>query len=158
MRLYFLRHGLAESRSDWEGADSERPLTEQGIEITTRVAEHIARLDLGLEAIVSSPYPRALETARIVSAALDAEELLAEDRGLEPKRFTSSELRRIVDAYPKAESLMLVGHDPSMTTVAGDITGGSRMRLRKSGLIRIDITDPASLSGDLVWLVQPKLH
>ena len=30
MQLYFLRHGLAGSKTDWSGNDDERPLTPEG--------------------------------------------------------------------------------------------------------------------------------
>jgi phosphohistidine phosphatase len=157
VRLYFLRHGPAESRHEWEGPDADRPLTERGITVTRRVAQHIAKLELGLDAVLTSPYARAVETARIVVDVLGSESLLAEERGLEPGRFSSDELRRIVGEYPAAENLMFVGHEPSMSDVAGDLVGGARLRLKKSGLIRIDVEDPAALLGKLVWLVPPKL-
>jgi phosphohistidine phosphatase len=157
MRLYFLRHGPAESREGWERPDADRPLTERGIKVTRRVAQRVVELDLGLDAILTSPFTRALETARIVVDALDDESLLAEEQGLEPGRFSPGELHRIVDEHAGAKNLMLVGHEPSMTDVAGDLVGGARLRLKKSGLIRIDVEDPASHSGELVWLVPPKV-
>lgn len=157
MRLYFLRHGPAESREGWDGPDAARPLTERGINVTRRVAQRIAKLDLGLDAVLTSPYSRALETARIVVDTLDEGTLLAEEPGLQPGRFSSEELRRIVDERASVKNLMLVGHEPSMTSVAGDLIGGARLRLKKSGLIRIDVEDPTSHNGELVWLVPPKV-
>ena len=38
MELYFLRHGAAAPRADWEGDDAQRPLTEQGREEVARMA------------------------------------------------------------------------------------------------------------------------
>ena len=157
MHLYLLRHGPAESRAEWTGPDSERPLTDRGIKTTRKVAERIAQLDLGLDVIVASPYSRAFEPARIVGKALDAEDIVATDEGLEPDRFSRGELPRIFSEHPDAEALMLVGHEPSMSRVTADLVGGGRIRLRKSGLIRIDLADPAMLQGELAWLLPPKL-
>jgi phosphohistidine phosphatase len=151
-----LRHGPAESRAEWTGPEPERPLTERGIKVTRRVAERIDTLDLKLDAIVTSPYSRALETARIVTDVLDADEILHTDEGLEPERFSRGELPRIFSDHPDAEALMLVGHEPTMSRVTADIVGGGRIRLRKSGLIRIDLADPAMLQGELAWLLAPK--
>jgi phosphohistidine phosphatase len=157
MRLYFLRHGPAESRHEWEGPDADRPLTERGVKVTRRVAERIDKLELDLDVVLTSPYVRALETARIVGDVLGTESLLAEEHGLEPGRFSSDELRRIVGEHSTAVNLMLVGHEPSMADVASDLVGGARLRLKKSGLVRIDVEDPVSLRGELVWLAPPKL-
>jgi phosphohistidine phosphatase len=157
MRLYLLRHGPAESREGWEGPDADRPLTERGIKVTRRVARRIAELDLGIDAILTSPYTRALETARIVADTLGAEALLAEEPGLEPRQFSADELRRMVDEHPESENLMLVGHEPSMSEVTSHLIGGAQLRLKKSGLVRIDVEDPTSMRGTLVWLVAPKV-
>jgi phosphohistidine phosphatase len=158
MKLYLLRHGPAVSRQEWDKADSERPLTEHGIKVTNKVAQHICDLDLGLDALLTSPYARARDTARIVAKECGIKALLAEEPGLEPDRFTAAELRRILDEHPDAENVMVVGHEPSMSTVASDVIGGGSLRLKKSGLIRIDISNRESLRGELSWLIPPKLH
>ena len=157
MRLYLLRHGPAESRAEWERPDSERPLTERGIKVTKKVAERIVELDLGLDALLTSPYSRALETAQIVDDALGSPGILAEDEGLEPARFTRSELQRIFAEHEGAGALMLVGHEPSMSRVTADVVGGGRIKLKKSGLIRVDFEDPRTLHGELVFVMTPKL-
>ena len=157
MHLYLLRHGPAESRAEWTGPDSERPLTDRGNKTTRKVAGGIARLDLALDVIITSPYSRALETARILGKALEAEDIVTTDEGLEPDRFSRGELPRIFSEHPHAEALMLVGHEPSMSRVTADLVGGGRIRLRKSGLIRVDLPDPAMLQGELAWVLPPKL-
>jgi phosphohistidine phosphatase len=157
VQLYLLRHGPAESRSEWTSPDSGRPLTERGIKVTRKVAERIAQLDLGLNALITSPFTRALETARIVDDALSSPGILAEDPGLEPGAFTRTELQRIFTEHDGAEALMLVGHEPSMSRVTADVVGGGRIRLKKSGLIRVDFEDPRTLHGELIFVATPKL-
>ena len=69
MKLFFLRHGLAD-RSAWSGYDDERPLTPYGKERMLAEAETIARLDLGLDAIITSNLTRAQQTTEIVAERL----------------------------------------------------------------------------------------
>jgi phosphohistidine phosphatase len=69
MRLYFLRHGLADW-PEWDPArDHERPLTKDGMKKMKEQAKTLLALDLKLDAILSSPYTRAYQTADIVAAS-----------------------------------------------------------------------------------------
>jgi hypothetical protein len=52
---------------------------------------------------------------------------------------------------------MLVGHEPDFSAVISALTGGSRIELKKGGLARVDIMDPATLEGVLVWLLPPHI-
>jgi len=73
MKLYFLRHGLADW-PEWDVArDHERPLTKEGLKKMKAEAKTIAALDLQLDAILSSPYTRAFQTADIVAKELGLE-------------------------------------------------------------------------------------
>ena len=73
MRLYFLRHGLADW-PEWDVArDHERPLTKDGLKKMKAEAKAMATLDLQLDAILSSPYTRAYQTADIVARELGLE-------------------------------------------------------------------------------------
>ena len=80
MQLYFLRHGEA----DWPGwtkPDDERPLTDFGKKEARQVAKFLNRLKVKPDLIVSSPLPRALQTAEAAAEQLKAK--LREDEALE---------------------------------------------------------------------------
>lgn len=158
MRLYLLRHAPALSRREWSRPDAERPLTDNGEEVARSVARRIRELDLGLQAIVTSPYERALKTARIVHDELrDPSLRLIEDARLEPARFTLDELDELLRGFDEDASVMLVGHEPSMTEVISQVIEGGRLALKKGGLVRID-TDPGMrTSGTLKWLIPPSV-
>src|SRR3979411_2729844 len=81
MKLYFLRHGEADW-PNWNKPDDERPLTERGKKEMKKVAAFLARLDLSLDHIVTSPLPRAKQTAEPVAKRLKLK--LSEDKLLEP--------------------------------------------------------------------------
>jgi phosphohistidine phosphatase SixA len=60
MPLLLVRHASAGDRAAWEGDDRDRPLDERG---RRDASELVARLEsLRIEAILTSPYRRCLET------------------------------------------------------------------------------------------------
>lgn len=156
MKLYFLRHGIAVDREEWKGNDFDRPLTDEGRERMAREAKTIAKLDLGLDVIITSPLLRAKETARIVADRLKMGDELIEDERLGPD-FDATRLSAILQERAIADAIMLVGHDPSMTEMVGQLAGGARIDLKKGGLACVDVRDFASLNGQLVCLVTPKI-
>src|SRR5205809_5939293 len=107
MELYFLRHGEADW-PDWKKSDDERPLTKHGKKEMREIGKFLERLKVKPALIVTSPLPRASQTADIaadyVKAKLRKEELLATGFGM-------TELRAVLKRH-RAKSLMLVGHEP----------------------------------------------
>jgi phosphohistidine phosphatase len=156
MRLYFLRHGAAVESEEWTGDDADRPLTADGRKALERETKMLARLDLEPEHIISSPLVRAKETADIVGERLDLRDRIVHDDRLADS-FDSERLRDVLREYADAQCLMLVGHEPYFSRVIGDLTGGTRVDLKKGGLARVDLVDTSALSGDLVWLIPPKV-
>ena len=156
MRLYFLRHGQAGEREDWNGDDRERPLTTDGIKRMEREAETIAELDLEVEAIVTSPLVRSRQTADIIAKRLKLRKALTEDENL-GLDFDITRLQRIMERYPKSSAIMLVGHDPSMSRTIGQLIGGARIDFKKGALACVDLTDASTPAGELVWLIPPRV-
>jgi phosphohistidine phosphatase len=153
MDLYFLRHGAAASRADWEGDDALRPLTDQGREEVARMAGLLARSAPTLDAIISSPYLRASETADIVAQHLDLQDKVVVDERLEPG-FDVGRLRKLLKKSSEPQALVLVGHEPDFTTAVGALTGG-RVVLKKGGMAYVQSPDSSLNKSVLVWLVQP---
>ena len=52
---------------------------------------------------------------------------------------------------------MLVGHEPDFSATIAACIGGGSVECKKGGLARLDIDDPDSLSGTLVWLLPPRV-
>ena len=150
MHLYFLRHGEADW-PNWNKPDDERPLTERGKKEMKKVAAFLARLDLSLDHIVTSPLPRAKQTAEPVAKFFELE--LSQDELLEPG-FGSTELKKLVKKYP-GESLMVVGHEPDFTKTISALTGAN-VKLSKAGLALVDV-DLTTMRGKLLWLFPPKI-
>jgi phosphohistidine phosphatase len=149
MQLYFLRHGEA----DWPGwtkPDDERPLTDSGKKEMRQVAKFLNRLKVKPDLIVTSPLPRALQTAEVAAEELKTK--LRQDEALEPG-FGISELRTVLKRHP-SKVLMLVGHEPDFSSVISALTGGF-VKMSKAGVALIDI-DPETEKGRLLWLFPPK--
>ncbi|HLF28800.1 MAG TPA: phosphohistidine phosphatase SixA [Anaerolineae bacterium] len=153
MQLYFLRHGLADW-PNWDAArDDERPLTDAGAAKMKAEAKTIQRLDLKLDAILSSPLVRAWQTAEAVAKRLNLE--VNGEPALAPG-FDVKRLRAIVRRHAQADALMLVGHEPDFSGTIAHLIGGGRVVLKKGGVARVDLDSLDPLSGALVWLLAPK--
>ncbi len=156
MKLYFLRHGLAEDRLTWKTDDALRPLTAEGGKAMAKEADLIASLDLGISVILTSPYMRCRQTAEIVARRLGLLDKVEPDQRLAPG-FGSQELQEILAAHSQTKAILLVGHEPDFSETVSSITGGSQIVFKKGGLARVDLGNPPDLDGVLVWLIPPRL-
>lgn len=156
LKLYFLRHGQAGNRQDWHGDDAERPLTVEGKKRMTREAAGIRKLQLPLDIIITSPLLRALQTAEIVAKAQGSAARLITDGRL-GAGFGPRQLAAIMAEHPDARGLMLVGHEPNFSETIGRVTGGGRLTMKKGALACIQVEDPATMKGTLVWLIPPRV-
>jgi phosphohistidine phosphatase len=155
LELYFMRHARAVSRTDWYGDDSARPLTERGREDAARMAGFIAKLGLPVDAIVTSPYARALETADIMARHLNITDKLLSDDRVAPG-FDVKGLDGILQDYPDPAALILVGHEPDFSRVIGRMVGG-RVVMKKGGIAYIEYPEASGGKATLGWLVQPSV-
>jgi phosphohistidine phosphatase len=150
MELYFLRHGAADW-PNWNKHDDERPLTKRGKKEMRELAKFLARLKVRPTLIVTSPLPRAAQTAEIAADYLKAK--VRKDELLAPG-FAMSELRTALKRH-HAKVMMLVGHEPDFTNVISGLTGAS-LKLSKAGVALLDV-NPEFEEGKLLWLFPPKL-
>lgn len=151
MKLYFLRHGEA-TWEDWTKADDERPLTKKGRKRVTAIAKTLRELEFHPNVILTSPLPRAYETAAIVSAELGIEFAMTP---LLAPGFDLNGLRQLLNEH-NARDILFVGHEPDFSLIIETLTGG-KVRMAKAGLARVDLEDGATLTGQLVWLAPPKI-
>jgi phosphohistidine phosphatase len=156
MICYLLRHGIAVDPAEWRGSDFDRPLTDEGHKRMAREAKAIAALSLDLDVIITSPLVRAKQTAEYVADALKMTKHLIEDVRVGPG-FSTARLASILEEHVDAKSVMLVGHEPSMSEVTSDLIGGARLQFKKGSLACIELSNASSLTGELVWLASPKV-
>jgi phosphohistidine phosphatase len=149
MKLCFLRHGEADW-PNWTKPDDDRPLTKRGRKEMKRVAKFLERLKFIPDSILTSPLPRASQTAEIVGQRLDIE--LQTEPAL-AHGFNVERLRRLL-AKRDAQSVMIVGHEPEFSEVIGELTGG-KIKISKAGVALLEINRSCT-SGMLLWLFPPK--
>jgi phosphohistidine phosphatase len=154
MRLYFVRHGRAEDRLEWNPADDHlRPLTDIGKYRMERAANRMIDLGVAPDVILTSPLTRARQTADIVGEALDCEVVEI----YELADLSVDVLSHLLDRYAFAESLMLVGHEPDFSMTIDMICGGGNVVVKKGSLIRVDLFSTFPPRGSLVWSIPPKI-
>jgi phosphohistidine phosphatase len=153
MILYFLRHGLAGDRDAWQGDDLERPLTEKGVLQMKRTAKAFKNMGVKVDAIITSPLKRAVQTAQIVGKIFEME--VTQDERL-AYGFGVEALSLLIAENPQAKGLMLVGHEPDFSNTVSALTGAGDILMKKGGLARVDLKEGPELRGQLVWLLPPK--
>jgi phosphohistidine phosphatase len=156
MRCYFLRHGAAVDAGTWSGADFDRPLTDEGRERLTEAAKTIATLKLDIDVIVTSPLLRAKQTAAIVAKRLKLQDRLLEDARL-GGGFGMSQLGQILAEHAADDGVLLVGHEPAMSRIVGELIGAAEVDFKPGTLACVNVPEPASLRGTLLWLVPAKV-
>ena len=67
MTLYIVRHAKAGKRSEWDGPDTLRPLSDKGWEQSQAIAEKL--IDLKPSSLISSPAVRCMQTLEPLSKA-----------------------------------------------------------------------------------------
>ncbi len=149
MNLFLLRHANADW-PDWNKSDDKRPLTKRGRKESWQVAKFLERMKVSIDLIVTSPLPRAAQTAKIVARKLDAK--LCEDEKLEPG-FNAAKLRTLLKKHD-CRDVMIVGHEPDFSEVVRTLTGG-RIKLAKAGIVSVQLEQP-TMRGRLLWLVSPR--
>ena len=122
---------------------------------TQEVVHQLRMLNVQADALISSPYRRARQTAELALQAGLAESLRL-DSALEPGG----------DPWPLLFSLsgccLLVGHEPDLSTLAATLIGAPNgsLRLRKAGFCHLswpaDLADPRG-AAELQVLLRPRL-
>ncbi|HET9879202.1 MAG TPA: phosphoglycerate mutase family protein [Candidatus Limnocylindria bacterium] len=154
MILFFLRHGKAgQPRA---GDDDARELTDDGIAALEAAAPLWRRLNARPDVVLSSPLPRALQTAELFCAAVGGTPV-TDDR-LRPGAGWG-DMARAMAEHPDARRVMFVGHEPDLSSATALLTGASSVRMRKGSLAAIEFYGvPEPGTGELAWLIDPDLY
>jgi phosphohistidine phosphatase len=150
-QLWLLRHAEAEPHGT--RADADRRLTERGEHQARAAGQALAQMQATFEAVLFSPKQRARQTAELA-----AERWSAQQRALLRAHpplaggFDAPQALHEVAALDADGRLLLVGHEPDLSGVVGELTGG-RVDLKKGGLavLRLD-----GAGGELALLLRPR--
>lgn len=153
MELYFFRHALAEI-ADGTVSDFDRKLTQEGVARTRHSARLLKLLDIAPSRLFSSPLVRARQTADILGHTLETAVQVRKE--LAPG-FNLAALTALTIDLGIDDRVLLVGHEPDFSRTISTLTGGGGIVMKKGGLARVDVTDYHPLSGELLWLIAPKV-
>ena len=156
--IFVLRHGEAGNRMTVVKEDSERPLTPAGRVEMQKIAKSLKTVGLQTDRIYTSPLTRARETAEITARILKIP-ILEEWDELKPDGSRQA-LYRKLSRLQQDSRPVLVGHEPHLSSMIGEIIGTpeARIVLKKGGLAKVRITSfTPRISGELRWLLTPKI-
>jgi phosphohistidine phosphatase len=156
--LYLIRHAIAAERGDAWPDDSKRPLTEDGIARMRKAARGLARLDVTIDVVLSSPLVRARQTADIVAAAQDTRPSVVNIESLAPGAPYAS-LVADLEKHARKSRIALVGHEPGIGELAARLIGSRHaIEFKKGAICRIDLEEiPPAGPGDLRWFLTPRI-
>lgn len=151
-KLYLVQHGEARPKSE----DAERPLTAAGEEAVHRAAAFAERIGLEVAEIRHSGKLRARQTAAIFGERLKPRFGVVAVEGLAPK----DDVKPVAQALAaETGSVMLVGHLPFLSRLAGRLVAGNAERT----VVRFQMGGIACLERDeaghwaVAWAVTPDL-
>jgi len=157
--LCIMRHGIAEERRAGL-ADAKRALTPEGKEGMQKIAEGLAKTGFAPAWVVSSPYVRAAETARVVADSFGPKIPFDFCDALEPGGSPDS-LLNFLASRPQHTHVLVVGHEPDLSLLAARLIGAGRQSnvgFKKGGCCLISFSDfPSRSPGRLLWWLTPKL-
>jgi phosphohistidine phosphatase len=161
MRLYLVRHAIALPHGTPGIQDDDRTLTKEGIKKMRLVAAGLRNLGYIPDLILSSPLIRARDTAEILLEAFGREVEMKITPVLAPGGSRQELYRQIAQYAKELESLMLVGHQPSLGEIAGEIAWGSPehfVELKKAGMCAIKVESVQGIpKGCLESLLTPSI-
>jgi len=159
--LILVRHAIAgEADPDQWPVDSERPLTKRGERRFRQGAVGIGKLVSGVDAVLSSPYRRAWQTALILEESAGWPEPLPCPE-LEPDR-PADEVLAALQRSDEWTRVALVGHEPHLSHLAAYLLSGPDaepcLLLKKGGAacLRFD-SEVAPGSACLRWWATPAM-
>jgi phosphohistidine phosphatase len=160
METVLVRHGIAVDRADPAYPnDVDRPLTIDGKHKAEAAVRGLRALVGRPELVLTSPYLRCQQTARIVLEVfgLPKQALVATDALIPeaPPAAIWSEL-----ALVPRERVVIIGHGGSLEPIAAHALGpwpAPALHLKKAGAMCLAVTLEPVLSAQLEWLVTPKI-
>jgi phosphohistidine phosphatase len=149
-QLWLLRHADAEPHGT--RPDAERQLTDRGMRQARVAGVALARMGVAFGAILASPKARARETAELALAQMsESQRELLELHPLLAGGVQAREALELLAGVAAAGPLLLVGHEPDLSGIVGELAGG-RVDLKKGGLAVVRL---GAGGAELVLLLRP---
>jgi len=162
MILYIIRHAIAAQAGISGSAedDSQRPLTDEGRKKMRKIARGLRELEVEIDLILTSPYLRAAQTAKILAKTFELpKDKLIITEHLIPTGYPDRLIGEINKNYGEVENIALVGHEPYVgdlisMLISGDPTNS--ITLKKGGVCRLSMERlQYGRCAALDWMLSP---
>ena len=157
--LFLYRH----AKSDWDapyGSDHARPLAKRGIKSANIIGKVLGRSGQFPELALVSTATRTKQTIELSSKAgeWNCNIHYSDDIYHADSQTILELIKRQLDA---TSSLMIVGHEPTTSSLCGELIGGGDIVFPTAAVCRIDFFTPSWRNigygeGSLCWMLQPK--
>jgi phosphohistidine phosphatase len=160
--LTIVRH----AKSSWkypELADFDRPLNKRGKNDAPITGSRLKGYKVSPDLIITSPANRAITTAKIIAKEVGypKKDVIADERiYMADTEDILAVLRQVNSSY---KDVLIVGHNPTLTDLANDLSGEDIDNIPTCGVARIELdikswNDLAPQKGALVLFDYPKKH
>ena len=136
MTLYIVRHAKAGKRSEWDGPDTLRPLSDKGWEQAQAIAKKL--IELKPIALISSPAVRCMQTLEPLSEAMKIK--IVTDKRL----FEDGDVAKMIELLEDAQ-------DSTVISSHGDMIPEAIKILQRRGM---EINSKPDWRKATVWVVE----
>jgi phosphohistidine phosphatase len=135
MQLFVIRHAIAEDRRPGLD-DADRALTPEGVRKMKQVVRGLRELDIELARVLTSPWTRARETAKLLAPVSDSTPITTELLCQAPR----AELLAMIAEHDEITGV--VGHEPWLGELVawlafGDTRRGEALDLKKGSVVEL---------------------
>lgn len=157
MKIYLIRHGDAE-QSSLTRRDFDRELTPHGIDKLEKTVHGWKNYIKHFDLLVSSPFKRALQTARIIADIYEMhDKLIVDDRVACGCR--TEDILNIANSMG-VEKIAFIGHEPDMSTHIASLISDAEINIefKKAMIAKISFGAKARFSrGVLQYMIPSEL-
>jgi phosphohistidine phosphatase len=157
MRLYLVRHGIAEDHHPL--SDAQRALTPRGRLKMAEAAKGLIKIKVRPDLILTSPLRRAMETASILADGLGGIRI-EQLRELGQGPYQPADIVEAIRPYNELKEIALVGHQPGLGELAAFMLTGSgsgcEIEFKKGSVVCLD-RPSGSERCVLAWSLPPRV-
>ena len=134
--------------------DAHRSLTARGRRDALEVGRALADAGVKLDALVTSPLVRAVETAELVAVGLGFDEALEVAPELATGRHPQSVVEEVLLPRADLDAVALVGHEPQLGALLAALLHAPAPGLAKAAAVRLAWDGPEE-PARFKWVVRP---
>ncbi len=157
MVVYFFRHASANQHKVLPKEDEKRPIDKVGERQCHTVGRALVALGVEVDAVISSPLTRAVQTAELAVTELGFKDRIVISDAMRPEA-SYDQFHDLLEHYSKSKAIMVVGHNPSITEFLLRLVTGSDgsecIDFKKGAVAKVDFVQG---KGVLNWLFTPKM-